>query len=551
MNANRILSLISCLLIIGVFSCEEEDFRLDPLVTPTDLVVDAQVAEDGSGLVEFSATANNALTYHFYFGLGASELPTAVASGKISKAYRTSGDYQVRVIAYGTGGVSTNTVVDVSVDVTFDPPANLVQTLTNGGSRTWLWRKEVPAHLGVGPEFFDDGNIGDSPIWYQASPFEKEAEGCLYDDRLTFTLESDGSITFTNENADVTYFHVDEASDALSVDRPPFDQCYEFNTAGVAPVGFFESESGIAGSTNISFELGNSAFMSYFLNESTYEILAYSDEELYIRTVQDVDGFKLAWYHKFTPEDNQSNETEIEYELVWSDEFDTDGAPNPDNWGYDLGTGCPDLCGWGNDEAQYYTDRPQNVEVKDGNLVITARRESFGGANFTSGRLTSKDKFEFQYGRVEVNAKLPRGGGTWPAIWMLGADIDTNPWPAAGEIDIMEHTGNNQDVVQAALHTPSSFGNTVNKGSKTEPGVSDEFHVYAVEWTADIITFFVDDQPYYSYSPEVKDNSTFPFNKDFYLLLNVAVGGTFGGAIAGNFTLSTMEIDYVRVYQEK
>lgn len=235
--------------------------------------------------------------------------------------------------------------------------------------------------------------------------------------------------------------------------------------------------------------------------------------------------------------------------LVWSDEFDKNGSPDSEKWSYDIGDGCPDLCGWGNNEKQYYTQRPENVIVEDGILKIKVKKEEYEGLKYTSTRMLTKDKFEFTYGRVEVKAKLPSGGGTWPAIWMLGANIDLAGWPACGEIDIMEHAGNNQGEVSSALHTPSSFGATVNYGSQVLDDVSDEFHIYTVEWTSKKITFAVDGDIHLSYNPSNKNSNTWPFYADQFLILNIAMGGNVGGVIDTNFTESAMEIDYIRVYQ--
>ncbi|OIQ41297.1 MAG: hypothetical protein BM563_01020 [Bacteroidetes bacterium MedPE-SWsnd-G1] len=234
-------------------------------------------------------------------------------------------------------------------------------------------------------------------------------------------------------------------------------------------------------------------------------------------------------------------------ELVWSDEFDVAGVPNDSNWDYNIGTGSG---GWGNSESQYYTDRSDNVKIEDGLLKIIAKKESFSGASYTSARLLTQDKYEFTYGKVEVKAKLPEGGGTWPAIWMLGANIDAVSWPACGEIDIMEHVGNNQNVVSSALHNPSSFGNTTNKGEKTIATASSEFHVYAVDWMPKKMVFSVDGIPFYTYSPGSKNTENWPYTEDQFIILNVAMGGSFGGAIDPSFIESTMEVDYVRVYQK-
>jgi len=230
--------------------------------------------------------------------------------------------------------------------------------------------------------------------------------------------------------------------------------------------------------------------------------------------------------------------------LVWADEFNTDGGPDNTKWGYDLGAG-----GWGNNESQYYTKRSDNVIVEGGFLKITAKKEDYQGSQYTSARMLTAGKFDFKYAKVEVRAKLPEGGGTWPAIWMLGSSINTIGWPACGEIDIMEHAGNRQGTVQSAMHTTSSSGNTINLGSQFISTVSTEFHVYSVEWTSEKMVFSVDGVAHYTYNPPTKNSSTWPFNANQFIILNVAMGGSFGGVIDPEFTSSTMEVDYVRVYQ--
>jgi len=230
--------------------------------------------------------------------------------------------------------------------------------------------------------------------------------------------------------------------------------------------------------------------------------------------------------------------------LVWADEFNTNGSPDNTKWGYDLGAG-----GWGNNESEYYTDRSENVIVEGGFLKITAKKEDYQGSQYTSARILTAGKFDFKYGKIEVKAKLPGGGGTWPAIWMLGASINDVGWPASGEIDIMEHAGNRQGTIQSALHTPSSSGDTTNRGSQMISTVSTEFHVYSVEWTSDYMKFSVDGVVHYTYNPPSKNSSTWPFDANQFIILNVAMGGSFGGVIDPAFTSSTMEVDYVRVYQ--
>ncbi|MEB8344757.1 glycoside hydrolase family 16 protein [Flavobacteriaceae bacterium KMM 6898] len=238
-----------------------------------------------------------------------------------------------------------------------------------------------------------------------------------------------------------------------------------------------------------------------------------------------------------------------ETSLVWADEFDTEGDVLTTNWFSEEVP--PENGGWYNGEQQHYTARTDNAYVSNGTLKIVAKKENYTAynstKNYTSARLNSM--FTFTYGRIEVRAKLPGGGGTWPAIWTLGSNITTVGWPSCGEIDIMEHVGNNIGEVSSAIHTPSSFGNTVNKGIIGIPDTTTEFHVYTVDWTADKMDFYVDDTLFYTYNPSTKNSDTWPFNKDQFILLNIAMGGTLGGTIDPNFTQDTMEIDYVRVYQ--
>ena len=243
--------------------------------------------------------------------------------------------------------------------------------------------------------------------------------------------------------------------------------------------------------------------------------------------------------------------------LVWSDEFDVNGVVNSSKWF--LQTQLPAGGSWFNGEVQHYTNRQVNSFVTNGFLNIVAKRETYTAQGqtkqFTSARLNSK--FAFQYGKVEVRAKLPTGVGTWPAIWMLGKNViepgsywtstnGTVNWPACGEIDIMEHWGSNQNYVQSAMHTPSSYGNTVNLGGQTVSTVSSQFHIYTLEWSAERMIFSVDNVVHYIYNPTVKNASTWPFNAPQYLLLNFAIEST----ISASFTQGTMEVDYVRVYQE-
>ena len=256
-----------------------------------------------------------------------------------------------------------------------------------------------------------------------------------------------------------------------------------------------------------------------------------------------------------------TNSAEATYDfnkLVWADEFDGTGAIEASKWFHQ--TKIPNGTSWYNSEIQHYTNRTDNSFLDSGYLHIVAKKETFTDQGVTkqhtSARLNSK--FAFTYGKVVIRAKLPFGPGTWPAIWMMGKNVKENGaywftkgfgtagWPACGEIDIMEHWGTQQNYVSSAMHTPSSSGNTINKGGRTIPGVSTGFHIYAMEWTPEKIVFSVDGIVHYTYKPAVKDDKTWPFNKDQYFILNVAVLSS----ISPNFTESPMIMDYIRVYQD-
>ncbi len=228
--------------------------------------------------------------------------------------------------------------------------------------------------------------------------------------------------------------------------------------------------------------------------------------------------------------------------IVWSDEFNTDGIPDPTKWSYDIGTGSN---GWGNLELQYYTSRTENVSVQNGVLRIKAIKENYAGSTYTSARLLTKGLFSFKYGKVEIKAKLPAEAGTWPALWMLGTDIGTVGWPSCGEIDIMEHRGNELNKIFGTLHYPGRSGENANGNTTMISNAATEFHIYSVEWTTSLISISVDNKTYHT----VANSNAIPFNHDFFLIMNVAMGGTFGGSIGQNFTNATMEVDYIRVYK--
>lgn len=228
--------------------------------------------------------------------------------------------------------------------------------------------------------------------------------------------------------------------------------------------------------------------------------------------------------------------------VVFEDNFDGTSL-NENIWNYELGDGCPALCGWGNNEKQSY--EKSNVRVENGHLIITANKNA---DVYTSGKINTKDNIEFQYGNVVVRAKLATGKGLWPAVWMLGNDIDEVQWPACGEIDMLEYVGKEPNVIFTSLHTPDSHGNTVNTKKTTVLGIEDGFHIYSTNWTKDAITFSIDGNEVYQFNPTTKNKETWPFDKPFYMLINLAIGGNFGGPEVDD-TIFPKEfiIDYIKV----
>ncbi|SIT02115.1 Glycosyl hydrolases family 16 [Zobellia uliginosa] len=267
--------------------------------------------------------------------------------------------------------------------------------------------------------------------------------------------------------------------------------------------------------------------------------------------------------NKKTDDTEAEEESPAGYTLVWADEFDGKGEPNPDNWAYEIGF-------IRNNEAQYYTDDPKNIRVEDGFLIIEAHKEKVENEAFvseeadnwmkkeaygkyTSASVTTKDLNEWKYGKVSVRAKLPKGIGTWPAIWMLGQNWKKVGWPQCGEIDIMEHVGYQSDSIFGTVHTEA-----FNHIKKTEVGKSvfienpyDDFHEYSIEWTPEKIVFLLDGTAYHQFENLHKTDAEWPFDQPFHLKLNLAIGGSWGGlkGIDDSIFPQKMIIDYARVYQ--
>ncbi len=543
----QLIKIVAFGFLVGVLAlaCQEEEPKLETILPPTGLMVQTTSTSDGSGIVEFNASASNALNYKFVFTEGNGD-PEISSNGYLSKRFTKNGlnTYSVIVIAYGVGGISSSTTIEVAVQSDFTDP-QAIEFLTGGSSKTWYLAASEPAHLGVGPA--REGIDGDwwSPKWFATAPFEKcntEDSDCLCDDEFTFSVDAEGQMTFVLDNKGQTYFNT--AHKGVVGGTQEGDFCYDFDTSGTSVVSLGPSDGTLPAerTRGTQMNFSNNAFMGYYVGSSSYEILSISANALYVRTYDAINP-DLAWYHKFsTTQANPSPEPEPDFEnLVWSDEFDVDGAPNASKWGYDLGTG---VNGWGNNEAQTYTSDSENVIVEDGMLKITVKSDGAGG--YTSARIKTENLYEFKYGRVEIRAKVPSAGGTWPALWMLGANFDTVGWPACGEMDIMEHVGNNANTILSTLHYTGNSGGNGPTGSIQVPTATSEFHTYTVEWKAQTIKFMVDDNEVHT---SFTNTSATPFNNDFFFIFNVAMGGTLGGDIDPAFTEDSMEVDYIRVYQ--
>jgi beta-glucanase (GH16 family) len=236
--------------------------------------------------------------------------------------------------------------------------------------------------------------------------------------------------------------------------------------------------------------------------------------------------------------------------IVWQDEFDYSGLPDPKKWSYDVGGH-----GWGNDELQFYTDkRKENARVENGRLIIETHKEKFEKNNYTSTRLVTKGKADFQYGRIEMKARLPKGRGTWPAFWMLSSK-EPRVWPDDGEMDITEHVGYMQGEITGAAHVKRNETGTAiitSAGTTMVPDAAEAFHVYALVWTPQRLEWYVDNKLFHHYDKADRPAHHWPFDNKFYILLNIAVGGSWGGkkGVDDSIFPQKFEVEYVRVYQQ-
>lgn len=531
----------SFLLIFLVFmACQEDEPGLTTLLVPTNLSIATDIASDQSGIVSVTVTADNALNIHVIFK--ENNEPVVVRPGEPATfQYTQSGQYSqiITVVAYGVGGTASSESISIDLDVRLLIDPSILQKLAGDGTKRWVWNKEETGHWGADAAF-NEQNDG-----FQAPP--NSLNPCAYDDVLVFSYDVNDTYSYQLETgandetlvgwADVQYFFPDATPQQF------VDECRDISTSNSTAVRTIDTDTSflvVEEDGEFYLEVENST-LSFWSGATRYKIIELTDDFLSVRGDHQpiLESIEIAYYHQFRPEDYDPDAAfQSEFNtLFWSEEFDVAGAPDPAIWNYDLG----DL--GVNNEEQIYTNDPSNIIVEDDLLKITAIADGSGG--YTSARIQTLDNFEFQYGRVEIRAKLPTGGGTWPALWMLGGDLLTNPWPAAGEIDIMEHVGNNQDVILGSTHDPNNFAGNARSVTTTLPGASDNFHLYGIEWTAGEITFLIDNEPYGT----LENNGSLPFNKDFFFILNVAMGGDLGGTIDPAFTQSTMEVDYIRVYQ--
>ena len=523
--------------------CVKDDYKLADITVPSNLNINFEVVGqtnempdgDGSGVVNFTASADNAMTYKFIYGDGFEDISF---DGKSNHPFTKNGvnDYPVTVVASGAGGTLSSMTTIVTVFSNFSDPVTK-ELLTGGNSKTWFVAASLPGHLGVGPSA---GDGSDGPIYYAAAPFEKSGTPCFYNDELTFSLQGE-DIVYNYDNKGQTFFNASYNTEFGG--GGPDDQCLDLDVSGAKSVSLSPSTSGLSGdqTTGTVLNISGGGFMSYYIGTSSYEVLSITANSMYVRAVMG-NNPALAWYLKFTTAQGEEETEEFvsEYNTLLKEfDFNTAGPLDTSVWNFETGNNN----GWGNNEAQYYTE--DNAIIEGGNLVITAKAETTNGFDYSSSRITTKDKFEFKYGRIEARAKLPEGGGTWPAIWMLGATFPEESWPGVGEIDIMEHAGNQQNTIHGTLHYPGRSAGDADGDTKTITNASSEFHIYTVEWSPERIWFLVDYEVYHMY--ENTPDST--FNKDFFLILNVAMGGDFGGAIDAAFSESSMEVDYIKVYQ--
>ena len=504
----------------------------DPVkIIPTNLTLSIEIVGsssqnpngDGSGLVRFSATANDAVNFSFRFGTGDSE---ESATGVVEYTYSDVGTnpYNVNVLAYSSTNdfASTSQTISVFVLPALDP--DITQVLTGGTEKSWKVNAAYDAHFSNGDKQFK------YPTWWEASSFSKSNSG-FYDDKFIFKANG----TYIHETNGDVYGKANYLNQTFGNTGQPINSSNEIEKYSLSN---YQTTFSIVKENNenkLSFQ--DKGFIGFFVGQHQFTIECYDDNNLFVRAVDDQNR---AWYIWLTDQEVSTTPSKDLYtNLIWQEEFDYNGKIDDNKWVYEVRDQ------WYNEELQATTDRLENVIVQDGKLKIIAKRESYNGKSFTSGRIKSNGKFDFTYGRVDIRAKLPGKKGTWPALWLLGSNYDDIDWPKCGEIDIMEHAGNRLNKIQGTVHHPDKHGSGDGGETNDYTNVSTAFNTYSVVWNEKAITFLVNDKPFHI----VGNACALPFNWDFFLILNIAMGGTFGGSVPDSFVSDIMEVDYVRVYQ--
>ena len=520
--------LLSC---SGSSTEEGGSGSVDPVdIMPSNLTLSIEIVGsnsdhpngDGNGVVKFTANATNGVSYSFRFGTGDEK----TSSGSVEYTYDKQGTstYNIKVLAYS----STNNFISLDKSLTIyvrpDSDQTLLELLAGGSSKTWKINAAQDAHFSNG--------VADKKYstYWEAYAFSKASSG-FYDDEYIFnvngTYKHKTNKTIFGKAGHLTNDFGSTSQSANSsgeIENYPLD---DYQTTFVAKKD---------GDLN-KLEINGKGFIGFYVGEHNYTIECHDSENIYLRSLDDQD---IAWYVWLTsstvsekdPKDQFSN-------LIWSDEFDVDGALDTKKWVHEVGDS------WYNNEVQSYTSRLDNSKVEDGKLKIIAKKESYNGNNYTSARIISNTKKDFTYGRVDIKAKIPGRKGTWPALWLLGSNFKSVTWPACGEIDILEASQSNNFKVQSTVHHPDNYGEGDSHISDDYNDITEVFHIYSLVWTKQAMTFYVDDKPYHI----VGNSCALPFNWNQFIILNVAMGGNMGGEIASDFVSDMMEIEYVRIYQ--
>jgi len=524
------LMLISC---SGSTVNEQSQEPKEPSeIIPTNLTLTIDVVGsdnnqpngDGKGVVNLTAKATNGVSYSFRFGTGDSK--TSSGSAQYTYSEQGTNTYDIKVLAYS----STDNYISVDKKLTIyvkppDSEQELLELLAGDSSKTWKINAAQDAHFSNG-----EASKKYSTYW-EALAFSKSNSG-FYDDEYIFNVNG----TFMHKtNKDIfgkaNYLTNDFGSTSQSANSDGEIEKYpleDYQTTFVAKKDAGENK----------LEIYGKGFIGFYVGEHNYTIECYDADNIYLRSI-DVEE-NVAWYVWLTS--NTVSETppiDQFTNLVWSDEFNENGALDSSKWVHEVGDS------WFNNEVQSYTSRLDNSKVEDGKLKIIAKKESYNGNNYTSARIISNTKKDFTYGRIDIKAKIPGKKGTWPALWLLGSNFKSVVWPACGEIDILEASQSNNFRVQSTVHHPDNHGEGDSNITNDYTDITENFHVYSLVWTKQAMTFYVDNKPHHI----VGNSCALPFNWDQFIILNVAMGGDMGGEIATDFVSDTMEIDYVRIYQ--